>query len=645
MRLKQPFLKLPIRFDAETLAAEVRALPPSAWTPHPTGFVGNEAARLITPNGEATDDIDGPMAPTESLQNCDYVRQIMAEIGAVWGRSRFMGLAPGREVPPHIDIHYYWRTHLRIHIPVITNPSVLFTCGDETVHMEAGSCWVFNSFLRHDVQNKGDAQRIHLVIDTVGGGILPDLMELAERGSADSRLLTPGSRPGDGLLFEQVNSPKVMSPWEMRCHLAFIREQAGAGPKIVRALDRVEAFIDAWAAAWARFGLDDAGRATYERLLEGVRGEMTGLSASTLEMPNEVFLGRILEQLIFYYALCRPGSPVAAHQASQPHQPRPQQPSSEPDPFGDANKVATASVSLSGSTRMLRQAPNEGFRKQFDRPIFVVSTPRSGSTMLYETLEKAPALFSIGDESHRLIEGIPGLSPPQRGWLSNRLVANDLTPERAEQLAAGFYRHLRDRDGRRPAGKVRMLEKTPKNALRVPFFNAIWPDAEFIYLYRDPRETLHSMMEAWQSGGFRTYPGLPGWQGPPWSLLLVPDWRRLNGLPLPQIVAHQWAITTETMLDDLEQLGEGRVQAVDYGALLDSPQSEVERVAAALGLTWDRHLGDSLPLSKTTVSRPDREKWRKMEQVIMSVWPIVEGADIRAREFVKSRGTPSRAAA
>ena len=180
MQLKQPFLKLPILFDVEALAAEVRALPASAWTSHPSGIVGNEAVRLVTPLGEDNDDIEGPMAARESLRRCDYVRQIMTELGGVWGRSRFMGLAPGREVPPHIDIHYYWRTHLRIHIPVITNPGVLFTCGHETVHMAAGECWIFNSFLRHDVQNKGDAQRIHLVLDTVGGGLLPELIAAAD---------------------------------------------------------------------------------------------------------------------------------------------------------------------------------------------------------------------------------------------------------------------------------------------------------------------------------------------------------------------------------------------------------------------------------------------------------------------------------
>ena len=635
MRLKKPFLKLPIRFDAEALAAEARALPASAWTPHPTGFVGNEAVRLVTPGGEDSDAIEGPMAATDSLNRCDYVRQIMAEIGGVWGRSRFMGLAPGREVPPHIDINYYWRTHLRIHIPVITNPGVLFTCGGETVHMAAGECWVFDSFLQHDVQNKGDAQRIHLVLDTVGGGILPELMKAAENGEADARLLEPGKRGGSGLVFEKVNSPKVMSPWEMRCHLAFTREKAGSDPRVLAILDRVEMFIDAWAANWARFGTDDAGRTVYEQLLQDVRESVAAMGVATLEMPNKVPLARMLEQLILLLALAHPDSAVAkAEEEKEPEQPTP----------SASIFDSGASVTLSGSIGAAASS-QPSVLDRFDRPIFLVSTPRSGSTLLYETLVKAPGLFATGDESHHLIENVPGLSPPHRGWLSNQLVANDALPDRAELLAASFYRQLKDRDGRRPTGRVRMLEKTPKNALRVPFFDAIWPDAQFIYLYRDARETLYSMMEAWRSGAFRTYPGLPGWPEGSWSLLLVPGWQQLKRMQLPEIVAHQWAITTEVLLDDLERLGEGRVQAIDYGSLLDSPQSEMERLAAGLGLGWDLQLGATLPLSKTTVTKPDRQKWRRLEQVIQAVWPIVEKADARARQFLAERRVTKRAAA
>jgi hypothetical protein len=631
MRLKQPFLKLPIRFDAEALAAEVRALPPSAWTPHPTGFVGNEAVRLVTPQGLDTDEIDGPMAPTEHLQRCDYVREIMAEIGGVWGRSRFMGLAAGSEVPPHIDIHYYWRTHWRIHIPVITNPGVQFTCGDETVHMQAGECWLFDSFLWHDVQNKGEEQRIHLVLDTVGGGLLPDLMKAAEAGTAEPRLLRPRERSDDALVFESVNSPKVMSPWEMRCHLAFTREQAGSEPQVLKVLDRVEHFVDDWAAAWAQFGTDDQGRPTYERLLQGVRTDISALGVSKLEMPNEVSLARMLEQLLFLMALAQQDRPVAKAGGG----------------VGEPLRIVEAGggVTLSGPVSKVAPVRQSRYRERFDRPILIMGTPRSGSTLLYETFEQAPGLYSTGNESHGIIESVRGLAPSEKGWASNRLDAGDATPERAEELAARFYQSLRDRDGNRANGRIRMLEKTPKNAVRVPFFDAVWTDAIFIYLYRDVRETLYSMMEAWQSGGFRTYPVLPGWRGPPWSMLLVPGWQGLNGMQLPEIVAHQWAITTDTLISDLEKLDANRTHVVDYATLLASPQQEIERLAAAVGLSWDRALGDTLPLSKTTVSKPNRDKWRRIEPVINSIWPIVERADARARGFLERKRNRTPAAA
>lgn len=270
----------------------------------------------------------------------------------------------------------------------------------------------------------------------------------------------------------------------------------------------------------------------------------------------------------------------------------------------------------------------------FDTPVLLMSCPRSGSTLLFETLVQAPGIYSTGRESHWL-EGIPGLSPAERGWSSNRLTAEDAIPERVEKLAETFYRNLRDRDGVAPEGPVRLLEKTPKNALRVPFFDAALLRPTFVYLYRDVRATMASMIEAWASGHFRTYPGLPGWTGPVWSMLLIPGWQQLIGQPLPVIVANQWSTTTTILLDDLERLPQHRLRAIAYEKFLASPQTSVESLARSLNLEWDRPLGRGLPLSKTTVSRPQADKWRRFASEIEAVMPIVEAADDRARRFVE----------
>jgi hypothetical protein len=316
MRFSKPLLRLPIKFSAETLAAEVNALPVSDWTAHPQRFPGNSAVRLITAGGEPTDAIEGEMGPTPQLLACPYVMQIMEKIGSVWGRSRLMGLAPGAEVPLHIDSHYYWRTHIRIHIPVITNPGVSFTCGGETVHMAPGQCWVFDSFQKHEVHNRGTETRVHLVLDTVGGGRLHDLIEAAEAGFGDSEFVEPAGSATPRLAYERVNVPEVMSPWEIRCHVDFILSNATAHPKLEPVKNRIARFIDDWAALWAQYGTDESAVNSYGQLLTAARRDLPGLGADQVELTNGVSLRHIFDQLIVQAAL-QATRPVRPH-ASRP---------------------------------------------------------------------------------------------------------------------------------------------------------------------------------------------------------------------------------------------------------------------------------------------------------------------------------------
>jgi hypothetical protein len=257
---------------------------------------------------------------------------------------------------------------------------------------------------------------------------------------------------------------------------------------------------------------------------------------------------------------------------------------------------------------------------------------------MFEQLARAPHLFTTGSESHLRIEQIADFAPHKRGWESNRLTAYDATQDNAETLTNRFYEAARDRDGKAADGPVRILEKTPKNSLRVPFFATAWPDSIFLYLYRDPRPAMASMIEAWVSGRFRTYPMLPGWSGYPWSLILVPGWRDLIGRPLPEIVARQWAITTEILVADLSPLPPDRVRAVRYDELVAAPQQTLASLAHSLGLDWDQELDRSLPLSRFTVTPPGNDKWRRIAHLIEPVAPLVEDSDRRARAFLAARG-------
>lgn len=285
--------------------------------------------------------------------------------------------------------------------------------------------------------------------------------------------------------------------------------------------------------------------------------------------------------------------------------------------------------------------PDDTAGAVFDRPIIILSAPRSGSTLLFETLSRAPGVYTIGNESHRVIEGVPELNAELRGFVSNRLVASDATDEMAAQVRSRFASQLRDRQGIPPSPMqpVRFLEKTPKNILRVPFMRTLFPDARLVVLFRDPRAVLSSMMEAWRSGHFVTYRRLPEWQGLPWSLLLVDDWKQVNGRPLEEVVAHQWARGMSVLMDDLDTLAPSEWIPLRYEDLVRDPQEQIRRLCLALGLGWDMAIRQ-LPISKVTLSPPDPEKWRRNEAAIMRVMPLVEQVQARAERMLAARGQP-----
>lgn len=211
-----------------------------------------------------------------------------------------MGLGAGAEVPPHVDVKYYWRTHIRIHIPIITNPDVSFTCGDQTVHMRAGECWVFDTFQNHKVDNAGQEQRVHLVLDTVGGLHLWDLIDAAQSQDAtDACLVSPGTGQGADLVFERFQAPRIMSPWELRFHVDQLLDGCEPGSALERVRSTLDRFINGWLAAWAVYRADDAGVPAYRELIASTRAELDAVDRGPIMLRNGRPLRGVLDVLLF----------------------------------------------------------------------------------------------------------------------------------------------------------------------------------------------------------------------------------------------------------------------------------------------------------------------------------------------------------
>lgn len=612
MQLQVPFVQLPLAYDAARLAAEIEALGEAPWRPHPQGFVGNSALPFIASEGDpGSESTSGPMRPTPYLQHCPYLQEVLASLGCVVGRTRLMRLSGHAEASAHIDINYYWRERMRIHVPITTQPTVQFYCGEAVVNMKAGECWIFDTWRRHRVVNDAVLPRVHLVVDSVGGD---DFWKHLAGGRAHDanvpgwtpRLIAPGQTQS-ALRLESVNLPVVMTPWELRDHIGFVLGDALPNPRLAQVHQVCGQFIRLWQSLWALHGEAKGGWPDYRAALDAFDRELRAC-AMQLPLRNQGGIYECIQALVLKVALSDRQQVVAEYEPREP--------------------VAAGTANVPTSQDRL-----------YDRPVFLLSSPRSGSTMLFETLARAKGVYTLGGENHALLEGIPELQPRMRGFDSNRLLAEDARPAIAKDLRQRFFEELKDRDGRSAVGDgVRMLEKTPKNALRIPFLREAFPQARFLFLYRDPRQCLSSMLDAWRSGRFVTYPNLPGWQPLKWSMVLVPGWRDLVGRPLQEVVAAQWERTLTTMLDDLEALPKDRVACTTYERVLADPQAESQRLCAAFGFDWDRAIDGPLPLAQHTLSAPDPQKWKKnaaeVEAVLPGLAPVIE----RAHKFLAASG-------
>jgi hypothetical protein len=319
MKLQARFLQLPLMFDAALLAREVASIPESDWRPHPAGFAGNDFLPLVAVNGDpANETFHGPMRPTPHLtKERPYLWQTLASVGAVVGRTRLMRLSGHAEVSEHSDVNYYWRDRMRVHVPIITQPVVKFYCGDAVAHMAAGECWIFDTWSLHRVVNDQTHARIHLVMDTVGG---ERMLQLMSQGRMPDKSPPPGWAPRmvtasadrASLEFETLNVPVVMTPWEIREHINFLLSEAVPNQSMTVDVARLASrFLHGWRAVWSAYGEGEAGWPRYQALLESFTRDLKAMRASELLLVNEVDFFECVRSMVLEFALNARGPQTA----------------------------------------------------------------------------------------------------------------------------------------------------------------------------------------------------------------------------------------------------------------------------------------------------------------------------------------------
>lgn len=310
MKLESEFIKLPFKFDVGQLQKELSQFSEADWIPHPNRIDGNHSIPLISTGGTVNDDMSGEMKLTQSLCRSPYIQQVMNEFGEVFGRSRLMRLDGSYEVPEHCDMHYHWFDRVRIHIPIVTNPGVIFHCGNAEVHMAEGEAWLFDSWQMHRVTNSSNLTRVHLVLDTCGSSKFWDMVSRSEYipSGEPASIPTKAVEFKEGktvnLLTEKYNMIPIMVPGEVNYLVQDLIDDArrcqSNDPKLLTEfVSRVDSFRKDWRKIWSLYGNEKEGIPYFQRLVQTASVQEDRVRLNSTDISAQlVFYARVLAAAI-----------------------------------------------------------------------------------------------------------------------------------------------------------------------------------------------------------------------------------------------------------------------------------------------------------------------------------------------------------
>jgi hypothetical protein len=152
----------------------------------------------------------------------------------------------------------------------------------------------------------------------------------------------------------------------------------------------------------------------------------------------------------------------------------------------------------------LRGLPRAGVRRDVPQPIFILSSPRSGTTLVEQTLSAHPNI-AAGDELP-LIQEIAAIMP--------RMLASPLDyPDALAELWMGdqcegldnlrdyYLQKIRQLDVLRP-GARRFTDKMPLNETHLGLIALLFPEASMIHVLRHPLDIMVSAFSNAFTHGF-----------------------------------------------------------------------------------------------------------------------------------------------
>ncbi len=143
-------------------------------------------------------------------------------------------------------------------------------------------------------------------------------------------------------------------------------------------------------------------------------------------------------------------------------------------------------------------------------PIFLFSLPRSGSTLLQKLLLSSkeiasiseswillPILYSVKREGVAAEYGHPGLYQAVQEFIQ-------VLPDKEEDYYSAVRAFSQVLYSKACSGDVSyFLDKIPQYFLIIPLITKVYPDAKFIFLFRNPLDVFSSVVKTFNGGSLR----------------------------------------------------------------------------------------------------------------------------------------------
>lgn len=269
-------------------------------------------------------------------------------------------------------------------------------------------------------------------------------------------------------------------------------------------------------------------------------------------------------------------------------------------------------------------------------PIFLLGNVRSGTSLMHD-------LFDLHPEVKSWYEPRTIWTYADPGRRHDRFDESDATPKVVNYIRGRFLKYQERHGG------LRVMEKTPSNLLRIPYVKAIFPEAKYIYLVREPLANISSSELLWHTPIhrgklWRRIQETPKTQLHFHAARLFVDHARIRllrketlsvwGVRYPgiyedirtmrveEVIAKQWVACSRQARADLEDAAPGSVLYMRYEDFVQDPVPLFEKVLRHFDLDITPVIESRL---STQVDPGRREKWRRLPQeVIDAVVPILE---------------------